>query len=230
VLARSLTPLLLEAWVDLGSTWPDPEGRLATAIALIEGWDYRGRIDSPVYALFRLWVADFWVLRPSFGASDVPPVGSVSQADQEKMLTALEQATSFMMTNFGRLDPAWGDVHKVKRGAALSFPLGGGNSTLASPRMTSISSFSNGVWWATYGSSYLFVAALTDPVEFWSVRPLGESEDPASPHYADVTALYSANQYKRLWMTLADVQAHQESVIVLAYGTAESVGGVATAR
>jgi acyl-homoserine lactone acylase PvdQ len=227
VLARSLTPLLLEAWADLGSTWPDPEGRLAAAIALIEGWDYRGRIDSPVYALFRLWVADFWVLRPSFGASDVPPVGSVSQADQEKMLTALEQATSFMMTNFGRLDPAWGDVHKMKRGATLSLHLGGGNSTLASPRMTSISSFSNGVWWATYGSSYLFVAALTDPVEFWSVRPLGESEDPASPHYADVTALYSANQYKRLWMTLADVQAHQESVIVLAYGTAESVGGVA---
>jgi acyl-homoserine-lactone acylase len=212
VLARGLTPLLLEAWDDLGPTWPDPDGRLAAAIALIDGWDYRGRIDSPVYALFRLWVEDFYVLDPNL-------------ADQEQMLTALEQATSFMMTSFGRLDPAWGDVHKMRRGS-LDFPLAGGNATLPSLRMTS-AYFYSGLWWATSGSSYLFVAALTDPVELWSVRPLGESEDTASPHYADVTALYSANQYKRLWMALADVQAHQESAITLAYGTADPVGGVA---
>ena len=228
VLARGLTPLLLEAWDDLGPGWPDPDGRLANAIALIDGWDYRGRIDSPVYALFRLRVADFYALGPSFGTSDLPPVGSVSQADQEKMLTALDQATSFMMTNFGRLDPAWGDVHKMKRGS-LVFPLAGGNVTLPSLRMTNANSFSSGVWWATSGSSYMFVAALTDPVEFWSVRPLGESEDSASPHYADVSALYSANQYKRFWMTLADVQAHQESAITLAYlaDAPAPVGGIA---
>jgi len=61
------------------------------------------------------------------------------------------------------------------------------------------------------------------------VRPLGESEDQTSPHYADVTALYSANQYKRVWMTLADVQAHQTSAITLTY-TPEpppAVGGIA---
>jgi len=212
VLARSLTPSLLEAWDDLGPTWPDPEGRLAAAIALIDGWDYRGRIDSPVYALFRLWVEDLYVLDPNL-------------ADQQDMLTALEQATSFMMTNFGRLDPAWGDVHKMRRGS-LEFPLAGGNATLPSPRKTN-ALFYNGFWLSNGGSSYLFVAALTDPVEFWSVRPLGESEDPASPHYADVTALYSANQYKRLWMTLADVQAHQESAITLTYGTTDPVGGIA---
>jgi hypothetical protein len=66
-------------------------------------------------------------------------------------------------------------------------------------------------------------------VEFWSVRPLGESEDPASPHYADVSALYSANQYKRLWMTLNDVLAHQTSAITLTYSPEQppAVGGIA---
>jgi len=228
VLARGLTPLLLDAWADQGPYWPDSDGRLAAAIALIDGWDYLGRADSPVYALFRLWVDDFYALGPSFGRENLPPVGSVSVADQQKMLNALDQATSFMMTNFGRLDPAWGDVHKMKRGSYV-FPLAGGNHSLPSLRMTNTDSFSSGVWWATSGSSYMFVAALTDPVEFWSVRPLGESEDPASPHYADVSALYSANQYKRLWMTLEDVQANQTSAITLTYSpvTPPAVGGIA---
>jgi acyl-homoserine-lactone acylase len=230
VLARGLTPLLEEAWDDLGPDWPDPYGRLAAAIALIDGWDYQGRADSPVYALFRLWVVDFYALGPSFGRENLPSPGSVSDDDQEKMLTALDQATSFMMTNFGRLDPAWGDVHETKRGRYV-LSLAGGNQTLPSLRMTNTDSFSAGVWWATGGSSYLFVAALTDPVEFWSVRPLGESESPTSPHYADVSALYSANEYKRLWMTLADVQAHQTSAITLTYPPETppppAVGGIA---
>jgi acyl-homoserine lactone acylase PvdQ len=223
VLARGLTPLLLEAWTDLGPSRPDPDGRLAAAIALIDGWDYTGRADSPVYALFRLWVVDFYGLGPSFGHTNLPPVGSVSVDDQEKMLSALDQAASFMISNFGRLDPAWGDVHKMKRGS-YEFPLAGGNRSLPALRMTNIDYFSDGVWWATGGSSYLFVAALTDPVEFWSVRPLGESEDPESPHYADVSALYSANQYKQLWMTLADVLAHQTSAITLTYSGLDSDG------
>jgi hypothetical protein len=173
-------------------------------------------------------VVDFYALGPSFGRENLPLPGSVSVADQQKMLTALDQATSFMMTSFGRLDPAWGDVHKMKR-ASYVFPLAGGNQTLPSLRMTNTESFSGGVWWATSGSSYLFVAALTDPVEFWSVRPLGESEDPASPYYADVSALYSANQYKRLWMTLADVQAHETSATTLTYSPEQppAVGGIA---
>jgi acyl-homoserine lactone acylase PvdQ len=225
VLARGLTPLLLEAWSDLGPSWPDPDGRLAAAIALIDGWDYRGCIDSPVYGLFRLWVDDFYALGPSFGRTNLPQPGEVLGADQQKMLTALDQATAFMMSNFGRLDPAWGDAHKMKRGSYV-FPLAGGNGTLPALRMTNTGSFSSGVWWATSGSSYVFVAALTDPVEFWSVRPLGESEDHASPHYADVSALYSANQYKRLWMTLDDVLAHQTSAITLTYGP-QLVGGIA---
>jgi acyl-homoserine-lactone acylase len=229
VLARGLTPLLLEAWADRDPpSWPDPDGRLAAAIALIDGWDYRGRADSPVYALFRLWVVDFYALGPGFGRENLPPVGSVSVADQQKMLTALDQATTFMMSTFGRLNPAWGDVHKMKRGSYV-FPLAGGNQTLPSLRMTNTDSFSGGVWWATSGSSYMFVAALTDPVEFWSVRPLGESEDPTSPYYADVTDLYSTNQYKRLWMTLADVQAHQTSATTLTYSPEQppAVGGIA---
>ena len=228
VLARGLTPLLLDAWADQGPYWPDSDGRLAAAIALIDGWDYLGRADSPVYALFRLWVDDFYALGPSFGRENLPPVGSVSVADQQKMLNALDQATSFMMTNFGRLDPAWGDVHKMKRGSYV-FPLAGGNHSLPSLRMTNTDSFSSGVWWATSGSSYMFVAALTDPVEFWSVRPLGESENQTSPFYADVSGLYSANQYKQVWMTLEDVQAHQTSATTLTYSPEQppAVGGIA---
>ena len=42
-----------------------------------------------------------------------------------------------------------------------------------------------------HGSSYLLLVELGTPVKAWSLRPFGQSEDINSPHYADMTALYS---------------------------------------
>jgi hypothetical protein len=95
VLARGLTPLLLEAWEDQGSAWP----QLADAIALIDGWDYRGRIDSPVYGLFRLWVVDFYAWA-QLRHLELPPVGRLARLTQRRCHRP-DQATSFMMSSFG---------------------------------------------------------------------------------------------------------------------------------
>jgi hypothetical protein len=88
------------------------------------------------------------------------------------------------------------------------------------------SSLSGGVYQAYDGSSYQFVVAMTSPPAFYSIRPYGESEDPASPNYADQTALYANNQFKLMPFTLADVIANSGPPQVLDYlSTAASVGG-----
>ena len=48
--------------------------------------------------------------------------------------------------------------------------------------------------------------------EIWSLLPLGESEDRASPHYNDQAKLHSQGQIKRFWFTSQDILDHTESV------------------
>ena len=83
--------------------------------------------------------------------------------------------------------------------------------------MANATSFSGGVYWAAGGSSYQFVVAMTSPPSFYSIRPYGESEDAASPHYADQTALYTNNQFKLMPFTLSDVIAHSTGSQIYCY-------------
>ncbi len=214
---RNVAPLLVQTWAERQASTPDPDGSLAQAMTLIGAWDYTANRESHAYAVYRLWHRDFFALSPGISASNPPPFSGLSEAAKDKMIQALQSSTAEMKSKFGTVDKRWGDVHVIQRGG--NFGVGGGNSTLPTLRMAGVDSYSTSAqaWVATGGSSYMFVAAMSDPVELWSVRPLGQSENPSSPHYNDQTALYAANQYKRVWMTRADVEANAISSVTLAY-------------
>lgn len=148
----------------------------------------------------------------------------MTSADKTKLLDALAQAITNVRAAFGSINPVWGDVHKIPRGRMYS--VGGGGKAAPALRIADTSSFTGGVYQATNGSSYQFVVAMTTPPQFWSIRPYGESEDPASPHYADQTVLFANNQFKLMPFTLTDVTAHSGAPQVLTYYPA-SVGGLA---
>ena len=44
-----------------------------------------------------------------------------------------------------------------------------------------------------------------------SCLPFGINDDPASPHFADITRLYAEKKYKPVWFSPEDVMAHAES-------------------
>ena len=225
---RGLAALIGPAWADLAPTYPDPDGSVAQATALLSPWDGRQSKTSTAVALGRQWVVDFFALTPTFSRESIPAYGSLGAADRTKLLDALVTAIADIRGRFGVLNPVWGDVHKISRGAA--FPAGGGSAETPGLRMANATSFSGGVYWAAGGSSYQFVVAMTSPPSFYSIRPYGESEDAASPHYADQTALYTNNQFKLMPFTLSDVIAHSTGSQIYYYDPpAPAVGGIAEA-
>ena len=103
-----------------------------------------------------------------------------------------------MLENFGRLDPTWAEVGRLKRGS-VDLPVSGGPDALrdiefepgldgdgnaraiGGDTLTVLSTWnSNGVW------------------EVESVVPYGSSSSQTSPHYADQAPLFAAGRLKEL--------------------------------
>jgi penicillin amidase len=112
----------------------------------------------------------------------------------------------------------WGRLHQVTHPHPMSstpalaplfdtgpFPTSGGATVRAAghgltPPFAAIS-----------GSTYRFLADLSQPNRLLSVQTLGQSAHLGSPHYRDQTRLWLANSYHPFWMDEADVMEHLES-------------------
>lgn len=226
---RGLSALVAPVWAEVSgppTSYPDTDGSIAAGVALLSPWGGTQSKSSTAVALGRVWVEDYFLLSPTFGRETIPSTtAGMTSADKTKLIDALSSAIASVKSMFGIMDPVWGDVHVIQR---APYPaVGGGSGITPALRMAEASSFDtvNNRYVANGGSSYQFVVAMTSPPQFWSIRPFGESEDPASPHYADQSALYGNNTFKQMPFTLADVTAAAESTQSFDYWAPMSVGG-----
>jgi penicillin amidase len=141
----------------------------------------------------------------------------------ETLLTSLEKSLHFLGQFFGTEDMdtwRWGTLHQVRfllgyEDVSLPlfpvqgpFPKSGANFTVdASDFGSNPSSFDTNV-----GPNTRFVMEL-EPGVLRSVnaQPGGQSENPESPHYADLTELWLDYRYEEIYFWLDDVLAHQET-------------------
>jgi len=224
---RGLSALVGPVWTELSPTYPDPDGSIAAGVALLSPWGGTQDKGSTAVALGRTWVSNYFQQAGlSFGRENIPATtAGMTASDKTKLIDALVAAIASVKSMFGIMNPVWGDVHVIQR---APYPaVGGGSGITPALRMAETSSFDagNSRYLANGGSSYQFVVAMTSPPQFWSIRPFGESENPASPHYADQSALYGNNTFKLMPFTLADVTASSESTQSFDYSAAPPVGG-----
>ena len=166
----------------------------AAAQQLLAGWNLHTDRDNRAAALGVL--ATTAVLGPE---------GDGSGGKTPQM--ALQEAAGTLQQHFGRIDPPWGEVNRLRRGA-VNLPVDGAPDIL---RAIYGKPAADGRLGAVAGDTYiLFVSWDRDgQLHSESVHQFGSAtERPQSPHYADQAPLYAAMRTKPVWFTEAQLVGH----------------------
>jgi penicillin amidase/acyl-homoserine-lactone acylase len=127
-------------------------------------------------------------------------------------VASLRATANRLLSEFGRLDPAWGEVNRLRRGN-LDLPLSGGPDALRSidvqPQLDS-----NGISTAQGGDSLTFISTWTKDGSWQaeSIVPFGSSKMAGANHYADQAPLFASEKLKALPLTANALTAEASGI------------------
>lgn len=150
---------------------------LNNTVVLLKNWD-RHATNQTAMTVFELWVDQF--------TTGVP-------ISQDNALTTLNNTVNFMVSKYNSSTGVyWGNVHIVVRGnhtVGLNGTVGEPYGCL-NPHYGRFDS-TTGNWYCYGGSSFMMVTNLQlNNVTSWSCLPYGDSNNPNSPHFADMLINY----------------------------------------
>lgn len=175
----------------------DPRGDkdFAAAQALLKSWDRRTDIGNRTAALAVLMKME----------TDRPENhGNVTPAD------ALRHAIKTLKTHFGRIDPQWGQVNRIRRGT-VDLPIDGGPDIY---RAVHAAPQGDGTLTAELGDTFIMFVTWDKAgrLASQSIHQFGSATlDPRSPHYADQTPLFVAMKTKPVLFTRSQLAGHVEA-------------------
>jgi penicillin amidase/acyl-homoserine-lactone acylase len=127
-------------------------------------------------------------------------------------ITNLRGAANRLLAAFGRLDPTWGEVNRLRRGS-LELPLSGGPDALRNMDVrTRLDTDGKSI--AEGGDNLVMLSTwLRDGRwQIESVVPYGSSQMTDSRHYADQAELYADNKLKTVPLTPTDIMAEASQI------------------
>jgi acyl-homoserine-lactone acylase len=174
---------------------PGSDTDLSAAQALLKNWDRRTNIGSRAAALAVLMRAE---AAHSDSHPDVPPIG------------ALRHAIKTLKTHFGRIDPEWGQVNRIRRGK-LDLGIDGGPDIY---RAVYGISQPDGTLAASAGDTLIMFVTWdkSGALSSDSINQFGSATlDLQSPHYADQTPLFVAMKTKPVLFTQSQLAGNVEA-------------------
>ncbi|MCR9268776.1 MAG: acylase [Hyphomonadaceae bacterium] len=168
---------------------------LADAVAHLRAWNYRTDIDNTHAALGTLTV-----LRHVTGqfTGDYGP----------EPAQAFREAVALLETNYGRIDPSWGEVNRLVRGE-VDVPVSGGPDILRAIYPVEIRD--DGKLHANAGDTWIALVEWDADGEQSAevIHQFGAATlDETSPHYADQAPLFAAEEWRPALLTRAEVEAN----------------------
>jgi len=126
---------------------------------------------------------------------------------------ALVQAVDSLVERHGTPTPRWGDINVIALTDGTQFSSGAADSVSQGMWQTSQrpKRGPDGKWRCVAGSDGLMMAEMTSPPRVFTMVPYGQSDNPASPHFADQTPRYVRGQYKRAWFTREMIMKNAKS-------------------
>ena len=198
---------------------------VATALTLLEGWDNTAAPDSRGGVLFEQWwtrytetiEADADPANPDMEveffavpwSSEAPTETPRGLADPDLAARLFPGAVAETIEQFGAVDVAWGDVHRVRRGD-VDVPVGGCAGRLGCYRVVNFRDDEDGRRRAVGGDGWVLGVEFTSPPRAFSVLAYGQSSREASPHHADQAAMFARGEMKAVAFASEDVERAAE--------------------
>ena len=167
------------------------DSTLSEAASLLRGWDGSVSVNSNSAALAILTAQEvhgFLLNRESPG--------------EEAAVTALKTVATKLMEGFGRIDPPWGEVVRLKRGS-VDLAIDGGPDTLRA--VYPIGDPADGPLKAAFGDSYILYAEWNPEgeVNIHTIHQYGAATMvKASPFYDDQAPIFAREEWKKPPMSL----------------------------
>jgi len=123
------------------------------------------------------------------------------------IIALLRESTSLLMKNFGRLDPPWEQMMRLRHGK-VDLGLGGGPDCL---RALDVALQEDGRFKGVNGDCLVLMAEWdkNGTIHSESVHQFGSATlDEHSPHYADQAPLFAEEKFKPVWLSEADIRAN----------------------
>jgi acyl-homoserine-lactone acylase len=189
-----------------------PTGEVAAALALVRRWNNTAAPESRGAMLFEVWFQRYAQGRQGAGVfaqdwSVADPLRTPrGLADPARAAEAFAWAVEETARRHGRWDVAWGDVHRVRRGA-VDVPVGGCSGQMGCFRVLTFARDADGKLSANSGDGWVLAVEFGAIPRAYSVLAYGESPEPASPWHADQAAMFARGELKRVAFTARDVDA-----------------------
>jgi acyl-homoserine-lactone acylase len=180
------------AFIEAGLQPADAD--LGAAFALLQSWDYSTDKDSRSAALAMLTIEPLLDFRRK-------------RADVD-LAQQLRQASAFLSSHFGRIDPLYGEVNRLRRGDQ-EWPIDGGPDILRA--VYTQTDKDSGKMFDIAGDSYIMFVEWDreGQVSSSSMHSFGSAtQDEMSPHYADQSPLFVQMREKPVRLELEDLLQH----------------------
>ena len=193
---------------------------VAEACNVLASWDRRNKVTS---VGTHVWT-EFWrrvtgspaigsaLYAVPFNAAD--PVNTPrgvnlgNTAVRARLMSDLGATVKYFADNAIPLNAPWGTIHfDVRNGERI--PIHGGLGTSGVYNAIQPAGFTAGVGYApiAYGSSYIHTVTFTESgPDARALITYSESTDPESPHYADVTKLFSRSGWVKMPFAEGDIR------------------------
>ena len=193
----------------------NPAGDVAKAIDMIGAWDKTAAPDSRGGTLFEAWWRRY-VGRGGVAAADTMFAESWKASAPITTPRGLRQPTAAVdafrvavdetTRRYGRFDPPWGDVHRVRRGT-VDVPVGGCASDLGCFRVITYRDEPDGKRVAIGSDGWILAVEFGDEPRAFSVLAYGESPKETSPYHSDQAEMFARGQLKPVAWSERDIEA-----------------------